>query len=283
MTVLDVALATFVDFPEGWVDDHVLVEALRDLGISSGFVCWDDPDARWTSTGMVLIRSTWDYHQRLNAFLGWVDYVGTATRLYNRPEVVRWNCHKRYLIELAEQGITTVPTRLVAAGQHAVLGEGQQIIKPAVSIGGDRTIRGATQADLDALVATDDVLVQPYVPEVETEGELSIVCVAGEPTHVVRKIPAAGDFRAQEHHGASLATIPLRPEHEALARAALDVARDASASVEPPLYARVDAVPVGGNLLLMELELIEPTLWLRSHPPAAAALARAVARVLDER
>jgi hypothetical protein len=281
--VLDVALATFVDMPAGWVDDHLLVDALRELGISSSFVCWDDPDARWPSAGMVLLRSTWDYHQRLNAFLGWVDYVGSVTKLCNPAEVIRWNSHKQYLIELADQGVTTIPTRLVLAGEHATLEEGLQIIKPAVSVGADRTIRGATQADLDALVATDDALVQPYVPEVETEGELSIVCIAGEPTHVVRKVPATGDFRAQEQHGASFDAIPIQVDHAQLARAAIDAARATTASDDAPLYARVDAVPVEGQLHLMELELIEPTLWLRWHPAAATSLAFAVAAALDSR
>jgi hypothetical protein len=278
--VVDVALATFVDLPDGWVDDHLLVDALRERGISSSFVCWDDPDARWPSAGMVLVRSTWDYHQRLNAFLGWVDYVGSVTKLCNPAGMIRWNSHKQYLIEIANRGVATIPTQLVLAGERATLDDGPQIIKPAVSVGADRTIRGATQADLDALVATDDVLVQPYLPEVETEGELSIVCIGGEPTHVIRKVPAAGDFRAQEQHGASFDAIPIGPDHAQLAMAALDAARASTESDDVPLYARVDAVPVEGQLQLMELELIEPTLWLRWHPPAAASLASAIAALL---
>ena len=174
------------------------MDALAAHGLSAAFVCWDDPDARWTSAGVVVIRSTWDYHRRLEAFLGWADYVGSVTTLCNSPAIVRWNSHKRYLLELADLGVPTVPTELVLAGHGTTLGPGRHVIKPAVSVGADRTVRNATQADLDALVATDDVLVQPYLSEVETGGELSIVCIDGRPTHVLRKVPAAGDFRAQE-------------------------------------------------------------------------------------
>jgi glutathione synthase/RimK-type ligase-like ATP-grasp enzyme len=273
---LDVALATFVELPHGDEDDHLLASALTELGLSTGFVCWDDPDARWASAGVVIIRSPWDYHLRLNAFLGWVDFVGSATRLCNPPSIVRWNSHKRYLVELDERGVPIVPTTLVHAGEHAALGPGEHVVKPAVSIGADRTIRHATQQDLDALTATDDVLVQPYVTEVETEGELSIVCIEGTPTHVVRKVPASGDFRTQEHHGAVIDAVPLEASHVALADAAL-AAVDGST-----LYARVDAVPVDGQLRVMELELIEPTLWLRWHPGAAELLAGAVVRILDD-
>jgi len=274
--VVDVVLATFVDFPDGWVDDHPIVEALAGLGLSAAFVCWDDPDARWSSAGVVVIRSTWDYHRRLDAFLGWADFVGSVTRLCNPPATVRWNSHKRYLLELADLGVPTVPTDLVPAGQGMTLGPGRHVIKPAVSVGADRTVRNATQADLDALVATDDVLVQPYLPEVETAGELSIMCIDGRPTHVVRKVPAAGDFRAQEQHGASMDVVPLEPRHLSIAEAAL------GAVDGHMLYARVDVVPVDGDLRVMELELIEPSLWLRWHPPAADTLAAAIARRLDD-
>lgn len=274
--MLDVALVTFAELPDGFDDDHLLASALAARGLSTGFVCWDDPDARWASAGVVIIRSPWDYHRRLNAFLGWVDFVGSVTRLCNSPSIVHWNSHKRYLVELAELGVPTVPTRLVHAGERATLGPGDHVVKPAVSIGADRTTPHATQQDLDALTATDDVLVQPYVSEVETAGEVSIVCIEGRPTHAVRKVPAAGDFRSQEHHGAVVNAVPLDAASIAIAQTALD------AVVGSTLYARVDVVPVDGRLFVMELELIEPTLWLRWHPPAAAVLADSVESILEQ-
>jgi glutathione synthase/RimK-type ligase-like ATP-grasp enzyme len=240
------------------------------------FVCWDDPDARWPAAGMVVVRSTWDYHERLEAFLGWADYVGSVTALRNDAATIRWNSHKGYLLELAEHGVAIVPTRLVRAGEHAALGPGDHVVKPAVSLSAERTTRFASQGDLDALTATGDALIQPYVSAIETKGELSIVCIDGEASHVVRKVPADGDFRSQEEHGAAVEAAALDDRHRSLARAAL------STLDTMPLYARVDAVDTDDGLRIMELELIEPTLWLRSHPPAADVLAASIVSQLPQ-
>jgi hypothetical protein len=274
--MLDVALVTCTRVPDGDVDDHLLAGALTRLGVSVAFVCWDDPDARWPAAGMALIRSTWDYHERLDAFLGWADYVGSVTKLRNDAATIRWNSHKGYLLDLAEIGVDIVDTRLVPVGGHAELGPGDHVVKPAVSAGAERTIRFASQGDLDVLTATDDALIQPYVNAIETKGELSIVCIDGEASHVVRKVPADGDFRSQEEHGAAISIEDLDERHRAIARAAL------AALDTTPLYARVDAVDTDEGLLVMELELIEPTLWLRWHPEAADVLAASVAGQLTQ-
>jgi glutathione synthase/RimK-type ligase-like ATP-grasp enzyme len=149
-------------------------------------------------------------------------------------------------------------------------------VKPAVSAGADRTVRFASQKDLDALSAVDDTLVQPYLDTIETKGEVSIVCIDGAPSHVVRKVPAGGDFRSQEEHGASITSLELDHRHRALAGAALAVLDSV------PLYARVDAVDTEAGLQIMELELIEPTLWLRWHPPAADLLAASIVAQLTQ-
>jgi glutathione synthase/RimK-type ligase-like ATP-grasp enzyme len=225
---------------------------------------------------MVVVRSTWDYHERLEAFLGWADYVGSVTALRNDAATIRWNSHKGYLLELAEHGVDIVPTRLVRAGDHAALGPGDHIVKPAVSHSAERTIRFASQDDLDTLTVTDDALIQPYLSAIETEGELSIVCIDGEASHVVRKVPADGDFRSQEEHGATVEVAALGDHHRSLVRAVLSTLDTA------PLYARVDAVDTDDGLRIMELELIEPTLWLRSHPAAADVLAASIAGQLAQ-
>jgi glutathione synthase/RimK-type ligase-like ATP-grasp enzyme len=274
--MLDVALVTCTRVPEGDADDHLLAGALTRLGISVAFVCWDDPDASWPAAGVVVVRSTWDYHERLDAFLGWAEYVGSVTTLCNDAATIRWNSHKGYLLDLAEHGLDIVDTRVVRSGAHAELGPGDLVVKPAVSAGADRTIRFASQADLDALTATDDVLIQPYITAIETKGELSIVCIDGEVSHVVRKVPPDGDFRTQEEHGAAISAEDLDDRHRDLATAAL------SALDTTPLYARVDAADTEEGLQIMELELIEPTLWLRWHPPAADVLAASIATQLTQ-
>ncbi|MEY2430555.1 MAG: hypothetical protein QOC92_280 [Acidimicrobiaceae bacterium] len=274
--MLDVALVTCARVAQGDEDDHLLAGALTRLGLSVAFVCWDDPDARWPAAGMVVVRSTWDYHERLDAFLDWADYVGSVTALRNDAATIKWNSHKGYLLDLQGQGVEIVPTTLVRAGEQAELGPGELVVKPAVSVGAERTVRFASQADLNALTATDDTLIQPYVGAIETSGELSIVCIDGEPSHAVRKVPASGDFRSQEEHGAHISLVELEAPHRSIARAAL------STLERVPLYARVDAVETDGRLQLMELELIEPTLWLRWHPPAADRLAAAIEAQLTQ-
>lgn len=261
--MIDVALVTCVDLPDGTDDDHLLAAALTATGRSVSFVCWDDPEVQWPVVGAALVRSTWDYHRRVDAFCGWADWVGSVTRLHNPAATIRWNAHKGYLLELAAAGVPVVPTTLVRAGSTAVptIGDDDVVIKPAVSIGAERTVRHATQTDLDELVAATDTLVQPYLAAI-TDGELSIVCVGGEPSHVVRKVPKAGDFRTQEHHGAVVEPVDLDDELAAFGRLVT-----AAVPGPVPTVARVDAVRTDDGLLLMEVELIEPALWL-AHAPA---------------
>jgi len=263
VAALDVALVTHAALPDGWVDDHLLAAALADRGLSVGFVCWDDPTVQWSGVGAAVIRSTWDYHQRLDAFLAWAAHVASTTTLVNDARIIEWNAHKSYLLDLGHAGVPVVPTTLVRRGEGHQLGGGRWVVKPAVSIGADRTNRDATQADLDALVADADALIQPYRDAIERAGEISIVCIAGSPTHAVQKVPAAGDWRSQEHHGAAVTPIAITSAMADLARAALAVAP------EPPTYARVDVVD--GEV--MELELIEPTLWFEHSATTTAALA----------
>jgi glutathione synthase/RimK-type ligase-like ATP-grasp enzyme len=263
---LDIALVTYAGMPAGWDDDHTLAGALHRRGARVDFVCWDDPSIQWSTVGLAVIRSTWDYHQRVDAFLTWVDYVASVTRVVNDASTVRWNVHKGYLHDLAARGVAVVPTEVVRRGGHHELGEGDWVVKPAVSIGADRTMPHATQVDLDALVATDDALVQPYLSEVH-DGEVSVICIGGEPMHAVRKVPKQGDFRTQEHHGAAVSRISITDAHASLAQAAL------AAAPWPTAFARVDLIDTSHGPLLMELELIEPTLWFDLGPDSADSLA----------
>jgi len=261
-----VALVTFADFPRGWDDDKVLAGALRRLGAEVGFVCWDDPSVQWAALDLAVVRSTWDYYLRIDAFLAWADFVAGVTCLVNGVATVRWNSHKGYLLELEAAGIPIVPTTVVRQGEAFALPPGEWIVKPAVSGGAHRTTRGATQGDLDELAATADALVQRYRREIAA-GETSLVCIAGALSHAVHKVPAPGDFRTQEHLGAAVELVAPAPRLAALARDVL------ARAPERPAYARVDVVDTAEGPLLMELELIEPTLWFARHPPAAEALA----------
>ena len=260
-----------------------VVTALEARGVRAELAARDDPGIDWSDARLTVIRSPWNYDQRLGAFLAWADRVDAMSRLWNRAPVVRWNHHKAYLLDLERAGVPVVPTELVIRHSEASLDEilvargwDEAVVKPAVSLGSrgaQRARRGDAEAQqhLDALLARGDALVQRYFEAIETEGELSVVVIDGEITHAVRKAPADGDFRVQPQYGGRTASAPVAPEAEAATRRAL------ACVSEPLLYARVDLVPVDGRLHLMELELIEPALYLDTAAPARDRLCNAIA------
>ncbi len=285
---MQVALATSSAFRDLDPDDAPLVAALERRELDPRPLVWDDPLSDWTAAPVCLIRSTWDYFDHPEEFRAWADTTGSVTDLWNRAETVRWNSDKRYLLDLEGRGVPTVPTLWLEPGSQidiahelAVRDWDAAIIKPAIDGGARRLLRvgpgaagaGAAQAHVNTLLAGDGaVMVQPFLESVERDGELSIVFVDGRVTHAVRKRPSSGDFRVQPEWGGSVERVePTRAEHEAAEAVLAAAERDF-------LYARVDMVRGGaGELLLIELEVIEPRLFLRSAPEAADALAAAIA------
>jgi glutathione synthase/RimK-type ligase-like ATP-grasp enzyme len=197
-----IALATAADQVPTDQDDAPLLAALAGAGHDADLVAWDDPAVAWEAFEAVLIRTTWDYHTRREAFVAWAAEVEARTRLFNAAEVVRWNTHKGYLLELEERGAPIVPTAWLAQGDQvdlaalaAARGWSEVVLKPAVGAGGAGIARLRPedgQATLDALAAAGDAMVQPYVPTIATAGELSVILFDGEVSHAVRKVPAAG-------------------------------------------------------------------------------------------
>ncbi|MBW3614509.1 MAG: hypothetical protein KY439_04260 [Actinobacteria bacterium] len=285
-----IALAACSLWPTGSGDHAGLAEAVADRGVRADWVPWDDPNADWSDYELVLLRETWDYPAKLASFLAWVDSVAMVTSVLNRPAVVRWNHHKRYLQELSAAGIPTVPTTVVTRGAAepvAALGEwGAEtvVVKPAVGIGGNDAERGrsddpATAAHVRALLAGGDVLVQPYQESIETSGETSLVVLGGRVSHAVTKLPARGEFRIHEHRGGSYSEVEPTAAQVELALRACEVA--SALTGEDLIYARADLVAGdGGRPLLMELELIEPSLYLHTVPAATDELADVVITAL---
>lgn len=285
-----VALATCAEMPVE-ADEGPLVDAFERAGIPWRWAVWDDPAEDWSSFAGVLIRTTWDYHDKVDAFREWVRAVDAVTTLWNPAPVVVWNSHKRYLAELADRGVAVVPTRFVPVGTALSVadlpdddGHGY-VVKPAESVGalglsrwsGDDAGRAATVAATEALHRDDqDALVQPLLPAVTEAGESSLVLVDGRLSHAVRKVPAAGDIRSQPEWGADLTPMTPSAAQEALAHAALDAACDRLGLAGPLLYARVDCVDHRGEPCLMELELIEPDLYVGHQDGAADRVAAAV-------
>lgn len=276
-----IALATSEELPELDPDDAPLVAALAERGLEPRPVVWSDPDVDWAAFDLCLVRSVWDYFHRPAEFLDWVGRVGEAVPLWNPPETVRWNAHKSYLGDLAARGVPVIPTAWARRGEAADLaailaerGWDDAVVKPAVS-GGSRGLHrvgdlAAAQAHLDALLAEGDAMVQPFLPSIGG-GELSVICIEGEPRHAVRKTPRAGDIRVQPEHGG----VVERAEPDAAEAEA--VAAVLAALEHPALYARVDLVRgPGGEPLLIELECIEPRLFLEQAPETAGHVADAV-------
>ncbi|HEU5106068.1 MAG TPA: hypothetical protein VFU11_09520 [Solirubrobacterales bacterium] len=283
-----IAIATCAAYEELKVDDRLLGEALESRGAEAVPVVWDGAQPRWQDTDLCLVRSTWDYHDKHEEFLAWTQEVAQATTLHNPADVIAWNSAKTYLRELGERGVPTVPTVWVDRGSGTDVEEiltredwPEVVIKPVVDLGAKNLHRvragaGAAGDALAAVLARSDGMVQPFLPSLEAEGELSLVFIDGAFSHAVRKVPAAGDFRVQSIWGGKAeATTP--------AADCLELAERAIAHLtEPPLYARVDLVAgADGSLLLIELELIEPNLYMGEHPRAAAALAEAALLRID--
>jgi glutathione synthase/RimK-type ligase-like ATP-grasp enzyme len=277
-----IAVATALDIAYPDPEAPPVVEALRARGVDAALLAWD-ADAPWGDYDLVLVRSPWDYFDRLDHFLGWTEAVGTVTRIVNPPSVIRWNSHKGYLAQMGQQGVPVLPTLMIDRGapdsvdQLMGCGWGDVVIKPAVDGGARETLRarsGSAEAATHTarLAAAGDVVVQPYAAQIEA-GETSLLFFGGEFSHAVRKVPAPGDYRVQEHHGGT------EHPHEPSARE-LETARQAMAHAPGRLtYARVDLVDVEGVPTLMELEVIEPDLFLRVDD---AAMGRFVAAVLAE-
>ena len=246
-------------------------------------VSWDDPTVNWSSFAATVIRSTWDYHTRLDDFLQWAKHVGQVSTLWNPIDVIEWNTDKRYLSELAALGVPIVPT--VFCDETAALADlaldGDVVVKPSVGAGSNGVVRSrgdAAAASSHARSLLDaglTVMVQPYLAHVDEEGETGLVYVGGTFSHAFRK--AAILDAPVEFEGDLMAVETSRPHTASAAERTLgDRIVDA---LPETAYARIDLLPTAEGPVLLEVELTEPSLFLQ-HDPGAAARAAAVFRSL---
>jgi len=284
-----VALVTCRDLPDLPEDDRPVISELARMDVSASPEIWDDASVAWSGFDALVIRSTWDYHLRAEEFRRWIAARSAeGAALWNPAPLLLWNTHKFYLRELEARGVTIAPTRFFPAGDRTPLSRvfeeeswERAVLKPAVSATAHRTVvvpREAAEsaaAELEALVADGDALVQKYLPEIETEGEWSFVFLDGSFSHAVRKRPATGDFRVQSEFGGTAGLESPSP------RLLLSARRAIEAVDSPWLYARVDGVESEGRFLLMELELVEPSLFLSENPIAARHFASGIARIVN--
>lgn len=260
-------------------DVDFLAPALRRSGVEVETPAWSDPRVDWSGFGLVKLSSPWDYHERPDGFRAWLAATAEVTNLQNPLPILEWNLDKRYLRELDGAGVPTIPTLWSEPGGEAEtltrvaeLGWERVVIKPTVDLGAMNLVR-VEAAMAERLLGRYErpVLVQPYLPSIATAGEVSLVYLAGTLSHALRKRPAAGDFRVQPLYGGTHEPIEASgAELEAGERAL-------AAAPGDPLYARVDLVyGEEGGPLVIELELIEPALYLDVAPRSADLLARAM-------
>jgi glutathione synthase/RimK-type ligase-like ATP-grasp enzyme len=281
---LVVALVTSEALPQLYDDDHLLVAALDELGIEGRPAVWSDASIDWRAFDAIVIRSPWDYFVRLAEFRAWlVARIASGVLLCNAGEILAWNLDKRYLQELAAAGVSLVPTICVAQGEQpdvAALARAQGwdeiVVKPSISGGAYRTHRfrlvdAARHAEDMAQTLQDrGLLIQPFLPEIVSGGELSLLFFDGVFSHAVCKRPRPDDYRVQPQYGGTAEAVEVQGAWIDTARACI------AAAPALPVYARVDGVIADGKFLLMELEVFEPLMYLKQHPPAAERFALAI-------
>jgi O-ureido-D-serine cyclo-ligase len=271
-------VATCATLPEPDVDEAPLAAALAAGGFDAQLLAWDDGSVDWDARIPTILRSTWNYALHVDRFLAWVDRVAAAAPLINPPAIVRDNVFKRYLLALADRGVPVVPTTLVEPGATcdlAAIAAPRIVIKPEVGAGSlDTKVFAprdpAAAAHLATITARGAALVQPYLDSVDAYGERSLVWIDGALSHAIRKTPRfSGDDEKVD------GPFPIADDERAVAEAALSPYRDL-------LYGRVDLARDGaGRPLVMELELVEPSLFFARMPGSAERFVAALRRRLD--
>lgn len=279
-----VAFLTLHD-PTGFVvDDDLAIEPLAARGWQVETLPWNRKGVHWRRYQLVVIRSTWDYQHHAEKFIDVLETIErNGVRLENGSEISRWNMKKTYLRDLAAHGVEIVPTfwrERLGAGEllplFKELRSEEAVIKPVMSANAqgawrlDRRRAAELSPEIEAYFADRPLMLQPFERGIVEEGEYSMVYFNGIHSHSLLKVPKPGDFRVQEEHGSEI--IPVTPE-PAL-RAAGDAAIAAVGS--RLLYARADFVRSGDSFRLMELELVEPAIYLRTSSGAPERFADAI-------
>lgn len=281
-----IVLATSRESPDLTVSDRLYAEALERHGYRVVGAPWDGPRAAFADADAVVIRATWGYYRTLQAFREWTEAMASATRLFNSIDLIRWNLRKDYVGKLAAAGVR-VPRSHVVACDTAVIdkifaeeGWDCAVVKPAIGASGHSVelLQRATLAEQVASLSDEarasGVVVQEFLPEI-AEGELSLIYFDGVFSHAIRKRPPPGEFRSNSRYG------PTRSAETPPAGVTEQGAACLRALPELPLYARVDGVVRDGTLIVIEVEVLEPALFMEFDPPSAERFAAATLRRLE--
>lgn len=265
------------------IDDEHAIGPLNALGWQVSTLSWRQTQIAWSDFDIVIIRSTWDYWNDVPAFLDTLEKIDRQTILANRLDLVRWNLAKTYMRDLQQKSISIVPTLFANSLEadffptyQCRLGADEIVVKPVVGANGEdafRISKGDTKERLESIAErfhNRDCMIQPFMASILKEGEYSLFFFAGHYSHAILKVPAESEFRSQEERGAEIRSV--LPQEKLLIRA-----QQALDTVTPsPLYARIDFVRNEDDFLVMELELIEPSLYLRMNPEAPARFAASI-------
>ncbi len=281
---MNIALASCSILRGGEIDDDTLIESLQDKGVDVHRPAWTD-EVDWNQFDVTIIRTTWDYHLKFDAYLDWVQRV---PRLYNNAKTILWNANKSYLKEMESNGAIIAPTVWVPKQTQCHLnnimsefGVTQGFIKPQVGACASDTFRFTVDEIEQAQAFLDErrsmeMMIQPYIKSVETIGEFSAIYIAGAYSHGVQKIPVEGDYRVQDDFGASDMPYAFSNDEIDCMNRMLSLVPDS----ESLLYARFDFLKdEDGTLLLNELELIEPSMFFRHCEVSSHLFADAIINV----
>ncbi|WP_420573280.1 ATP-grasp domain-containing protein [Kordia sp.] len=266
------------------LEDQLVKNALEKEGLQVLKLAWDDPDFDWSTTKYALFRTTWDYFDRFTEFSNWLADVSNKTTLLNSSKMIHWNIDKHYLQDLEKENVAIVPTYFIEKGDtrslmelHETLSWKQTVLKPCISGAARHTYKLNPQNIhkheilYKNLISDEAMMLQPFMEQIVTKGEISLVVINGKYTHAILKKAKKGDFRVQDDFGGSVHEYhPSQKEIEFAEKAV-------NACIELPIYARVDIIwDNEDQLAISELELIEPELWFRYNNDAATQLAKAI-------
>jgi hypothetical protein len=280
--MIDVTLVTCRAHPRLPEDDQFLLAALERRGMRHRVAVWDDPDVDWSESPVTLLRAAWDSHLNPAGFITWLDTVGSQSDLLNTTSLVQWNFDKRYLVELRERGQNVVPTAILTTASELAIAQALQqipaaeiVVKPRFGADAHGVARMppepvAIAAHFARFGAHGGVLIQPFIPGVEFDRERSLVFIGGRFSHALyRNSFGSGPTRQTPDN----LHTPTTQE--------LSYCRELLGSLPRLTYARVDLLPVEARPALMELEIIDPSLFFKAHPTAADALAAEVQAALE--
>ena len=282
------AFLSMDDLQDFFVYDELLLAPFAEQGYQVDTISWHQPEVDYSSYEAVIVRSPWDYQQYETEFVACLKRIDQQSRLMNSLSLMMWNLNKRYLKDLEAAGVPVLPTRWLCGFDQSTITEAfsefacdELVIKPCVSANADDTFRltpaklASTAGELATCFAGRECMVQPFVRSVTEQGEVSLFYFAGKLSHAILKQPKAGDFRVQEEHGGSLQAITPEPTMLANAQAALNAMPD------DYLYARVDLLWFAGEWRIIELELIEPSLYFNLDEQSPQRFVSAYLRYLN--